>query len=221
MDHLFLGFGGTDSGLHLEDEKAKLHHLVGFHQLCGNKQYVHVYRACEELNWQYFNGGLNCPLIEVGLTPYGKCSGYYDPNQNPGRILLHQSMGIQRGTLQHEMGHQWQHQVGFKLYPLKGGKGDRDDWHYCQSWAVFCQHTDRVDGVSRGHHLWKKQTSRMIAGKRQKAWNWFLADGTKVPEPLPSDRKDISRFHSSVQHRLRLDGTTITGNAELPVGWSM
>ena len=126
------GFDHNDSGLHLEAERSKLQHLIAFHQLCGNDLYVAAYNAWAELNLRYFNNALNCPLIEIGITPYGKCGGYYSPAQNPGRIMLHQSMGIHsRAVLQHEMGHQWQHQIGNAIYPAKGGKGGRPDWHHC------------------------------------------------------------------------------------------
>ncbi|WP_413405352.1 hypothetical protein [Synechococcus sp. MIT S9510] len=41
------GFAGTDSGLHLEAERQKLHHLMAFHQLCGNDLYVAALRPAE------------------------------------------------------------------------------------------------------------------------------------------------------------------------------
>lgn len=208
------GFNGTTSGLHLPDERQKLHHLIEFNRLCGNDLYVNAYKAWEELNWTYFNGSLNCPLIEVGITPYGMCSGFYSPHTNPGQIMLHQSMGLTLATLQHEMGHQWQHQIGDALYPLKGGKGGREDWHHCQSWAVFCTHTDAIDGIERGRYIWQKQTTRSIEGVRQKAWNYYLPDGSRIDERLDGDNIGTTRFHS--QHLLgeNLDGTVMT-EAEL------
>ncbi|KZR93118.1 hypothetical protein MITS9509_00995 [Synechococcus sp. MIT S9509] len=42
------GFAGTDSGLHLEAKRQKLHHLMAFHQLCGNDLYVAAFKACRE-----------------------------------------------------------------------------------------------------------------------------------------------------------------------------
>jgi hypothetical protein len=203
------GFSNSDSGLHLESEQQKLFHLVSFHQLCGNALYVTAYKAWEELNWTYFNGSLNCPLIEIGITPYGKCSGSYSPHTNPGRIILHKSMGLTRTTLQHEMGHQWQHQIGFKLYPLMGGKGDRDDWHHCQSWAAFCTNTDAIDGVERGRYIWKKQTSRSIDGQRFKAWKYATPDG-QTAELIEGDQIGTTGFHSFKLRGKRLDGTSFT-----------
>lgn len=211
MTETLEGFSSTESGLHLDAEKQKLHHLTEFHKLCGNDLYVTAYAAWEELNWTYFNGSLNCPLIEVGITPYGKCSGYYSPQTNPGQIVLHQSMGVNRLVLQHEMGHQWQHQIGFALYPLMGGKGDREDWHHCQSWAAFCQHTDQVDGADRGRYLWKKQTTRSVGGVRTKAWNYFLPDGSKVATELGlTDLTGTTCFGSVALRGVRLDGRRMT-----------
>ena len=204
------GFDATDSGLHLKAEQQKLHHLVSFHQLCGNDLYVTAYKAWEELNWTYFSGSLNCPLIEVGITPYGKCSGYYSPESNPGQIMLHQSMGLTRTTLQHEMGHQWQHQIGLKLYPLMGGKGGkRPDWHHCQSWAAFCSHTDQIDGIDRGRYIWKKQTTRSKDGQRFKAWNYSTPDGNRA-ELLEGDNIGTTGFSSLKLRGLHLDGTAIS-----------
>ena len=213
------GFYGTDSGLHLESERQKLHHLMAFHQLCGNELYVAAFKSWEELNRRYFNGGLNVPLIEIGITPYGKCSGYYRPATNPGQIMLHQSMGLSRTTLQHEMGHQWQHQMGNDLYPAKGGKGGREDWHHCQSWAAFCQHTDQIDGVDRGRYIWKKQTTRSIDGLRQKAWMYFQVDGSRT-EIEDGDLVGTTMFSSSAPKGLGLAGESIQ-EVELPEGWSM
>ena len=209
MTQALKGFDATDSGLHLEAERQKLHHLISFHQLCGNGLYVRAYEAWTELNQRYFNGSLNCPTLEIGITPYGKCAGYYSPEFNPGKIMLHQSMGLTLATLQHEMGHQWQHQIGNALYPLKGGKGGREDWHHCQSWAAFCQHTDRIDGVDRGRYVWKKQTTRSIEGVRQKAWNFFAVDGSPT-QIEDGDQIGTTGFHS--QHLLgqNLDGSVMT-----------
>lgn len=211
MTSALAGFECTDSGLHLETEQQKLHHLISFNQLCGNDLYVTAYKAWEELNWTYFNGSLNCPLIEVGITAYGHCAGFYSPHTNPGKIVLHQSMGVARSTLQHEMGHQWQHQIGQQLYPLilMGGKGDRPDWHHRQSWAAFCTHTDAIDGVERGRYIWKKQTSRSENGKRFKAWNYFTLDGQPA-DLTDGDNIGTTGFHSLKLQGLRFDGTTMS-----------
>ena len=201
------GFTRTDSGLHLPAEQQKLHHLKEFHRLCGNHLYVDAYEAWQELNWRYFNGSLNCPLIEIGITPYGAAAGLYCPDTNPGHILLHQTSGLNQATLQHEMGHQWQHQIGLALYPLMGGKGGRSDWHHCQSWAAFCEHTDRVDQVERGRYIWQKQTTKTTEGIRHKGWNYFLPDGSKLEAKLPTDRIGATNFHSKALAFLRLDGS--------------
>jgi hypothetical protein len=191
-----VGFTNTDSGLHLEDEKQKLFHLIEFHRLCGNEQYVRAYELWREYNWRYFGGSLNVPLIEIGITAYGGSLGHYDPSTTPGRILIHQSLGG-RDTLQHELGHQWQHQIGKVLYPAVGQDGS----HWCQSWLAFCLHTDEVDGYRRGErYLYRGVSSKTVEGKKRKVYYYVDIAGNRYTEDeiTAEDYIDLSHFHTSV-----------------------
>lgn len=187
------GLNRTDSGLHLRTERDKLYHLREFNRLSGRDELVRCYNFWEKFNEDYFNGILDTPQIEIGITAYGNCSGLYTYGKNV--ITLHQGMGNNQGILQHEMGHQWQGQIGRQLFELKG----HDDSHWCQAWIAYCKLTLLKDGENV-EPLYKKQTRRMIDSRTsKKCWNWFDINGEKQGLTVmgrDADLFEASRFES-------------------------
>ena len=193
------GLDRTDCGLHLEVERQKLHHLREYNRLSNRQAWVTAYDLWEQFNWHYFNGVLFTPLIDVGITPYSGSSGYHCSRTNT--ITLHKSLGYSQGTLQHEMGHQWQTQIGEKLFTGVG----HDDSHWNQSWLAFCTLTDLIDGTER-ELFYKKKSMRSVKGKRSKVWNWYdLYNEKRMTTSVDEDSvSNLSGYHSRILDPLRI-----------------
>ena len=188
-------------GLHTKKERMKLDHLRKFAELSQLERLVTCYNQWAEYNWKYFHGVLSPVMIWIGITPYGRAQGYFQPiEDSPGVIVLHQSLGTP-ATLQHEMMHQAQHQLSLqRIFPGMGGKSDpsKPDWHNCESWAILCDWCDRIDGHSDRFYVWWKQTNRSGPCGRKKEKRYHdLAGKMYWEDELPKHTfRELSTWRS-------------------------
>jgi len=154
---------------------------------------------------RYFGGRLRPCWLQVGIQPYGKSLGHWDPSSRTiqlASLLWKGDPRLVAGVLLHEVCHQAQSELFRELDQARGPRGKWTDLsHRCPAWSRAVNTVMELDGLQLFCPVWHRST-----GNHWFPWVPAEADWRRWERADPQATVDGKRLLSLQESRSFIGG---------------